>query len=93
MRQHKYEIVVIGCGIAGLSTGLRVAEEGLSVGILEKSPKKHRGGHTRYTESFRIPTEDIDVDAEFNVEDYSTADFYSDIMNVTEFRADEGLAA
>jgi len=92
MRRETHDLVVVGCGIAGLSAGVRATELGLSTAILEKSPEEHRGGHTRFTESFRIPTEDIDVDAEFNVEDYSTSDFYSDIMKVTEFRADEGLA-
>lgn len=92
MQQKEYDTVIIGCGIAGLAAGLRAAEAGLSVGILEKSPKKHRGGHTRFTESFRIPTADVDVDAEFNVEDYSTADFYSDIMEVTNYNADTDLA-
>jgi len=92
MRRETHDLVVVGCGIAGLSAGVRATELGLSTAVLEKSPEEHRGGHTRFTESFRIPTADIDVDAEFNVEDYSTADFYSDIMKVTEFRADEGLA-
>ncbi|MFC7233487.1 FAD-binding protein [Saliphagus sp. GCM10025308] len=78
--------------MAGLAAGLRATELGESVCILEKSPKKHRGGHTRFTESFRIPTADIDLDAEFNVEDYTSADFYSDIMNVTHYRADSDLA-
>ncbi|WP_096391270.1 FAD-dependent tricarballylate dehydrogenase TcuA [Halopenitus persicus] len=91
MNRHSFDIVVIGCGIAGLAAGLRAAELDRSVCLLEKSPKEHRGGHTRFTESFRIPTADVDVDASFNVEDYSTADFYSDIMQVTNYRADEDL--
>jgi len=78
--------------MSGLAAGLRATELSHSVGILEKSPKQHRGGHTRFTESFRIPTADINVDAEFNVEDYSTSKFYSDIMQVTNFRADPDLA-
>lgn len=89
MKQERHDIVIVGCGIAGLSAGLRGSELGKSVAILEKSPKEHRGGHTQFTESFRIPTADIDVDAEFNVEDYSTSDFFSDIMKVTNYRADE----
>lgn len=80
MKQIKHDLIVVGCGMSGLAAGLQATEMGYSVGILEKSPKNHRGGHTRFTESFRIPTADIDVDAEFNVEDYSTSDFYSDIM-------------
>jgi tricarballylate dehydrogenase len=92
MRRRTHDLVVVGCGIAGLCAGVRATELGFPVAVLEKAPEEHRGGHTRFTESFRIPTEDIDLDAEFNVEDYSTADFYSDIMKVTDFRADEALA-
>jgi len=92
MREHTHDVVVIGCGIAGLAAGLRLAERDIDVAILEKAPEENRGGHTQFTESFRIPTADIDLDAEFNVEDYSASDFYSDIMKVTNYRADEELA-
>jgi tricarballylate dehydrogenase len=92
MKEHSYDIVIIGCGMAGLAAGLRAAELGQHVALLEKSPKQHRGGHTRFTESFRIPTGEIDSDAEFNVEDYSTSDFYSDIMKITNNKADKELA-
>ncbi|MFB6159793.1 MAG: FAD-dependent tricarballylate dehydrogenase TcuA [Haloferacaceae archaeon] len=92
MREITHDIVVVGCGIAGLAAGLRATEQGHSVAILEKAPKKRRGGHTQFTESFRIPAADLDIDAEFNVEDYSTSDFYSDIMAVTHYQADEDLA-
>jgi tricarballylate dehydrogenase len=94
MKEIEQDIVVVGCGIAGLAAGVRALELGASATILEKAPKKHRGGHTQFTESFRIPTENIelDQDVEFNVEDYSTSDFYSDIMKVTNYRADPDLA-
>lgn len=78
--------------MAGLAAGLRATEEDYSVGILEKAPRERRGGHTRFTESFRIPTADINLEVDFNVEDYTAADFYSDIMNVTDYRADPKLA-
>ena len=94
MQEETYDIVIVGCGMAGLAAALRATELGKSVCVLEKSPKKHRGGHTRFTESFRIPTAEIDLDkdVEFNVEDYTSSDFYSDIMNVTNYRADPDLA-
>jgi len=92
MSIEQYDAVVVGCGIAGLAAGIRLAERDCSVVILEKSPKEHRGGHTRFTESFRIPTAEIDFDIEFNVEDYSAADFYSDLMKTTNYRADNDLA-
>ncbi|MDR9429915.1 MAG: FAD-dependent tricarballylate dehydrogenase TcuA [Natronomonas sp.] len=92
MNEERYDVVIVGCGVAGLTAGLRASELGASVCVLEKSPKKHRGGHTRFTESFRIPAADIDLDVEFNVPDYTSSDFYSDIMNVTDYRADPDLA-
>ncbi|WP_436348514.1 FAD-dependent tricarballylate dehydrogenase TcuA [Natronorubrum sp. FCH18a] len=92
MQRKEYDVVIVGCGIAGITAGLRAAEQDLSVALLEKAPKENRGGHTQFTESFRIPTADIDLDAEFNVEDYTAADFYSDIMKVTHYRADPDLA-
>ncbi len=94
MHEKTHDVVVIGCGIAGLSAGLRLAERNVDVAVLEKAPEENRGGHTQFTESFRIPTADIDLDddVEFNVEDYTASDFYSDIMKVTNYRADEELA-
>jgi len=92
MNRESYDIVIIGCGIAGLTAGLRATEMDRSVVLLEKAPEENRGGHTQFAESFRIPTADVDVDATFNVEDYSSGDFYSDIMKVTNFRADQELA-
>ena len=92
MSNREYDVIVVGCGIAGLSAGIRLAERDVSVAVLEKSPKEHRGGHTRFTESFRLPTADIDLDVEFNVEDYTAADFYSDLMKTTNYRADDDLA-
>ncbi|MFB6157377.1 MAG: FAD-dependent tricarballylate dehydrogenase TcuA [Haloferacaceae archaeon] len=94
MQRSTHDVVVVGCGMAGLAAGLRAAELGRSVAVLEKSPAERRGGHTRFAESFRVPTADVDVDvdAEFDVGDYTTADFYSDIATVTNYRTDEALA-
>jgi tricarballylate dehydrogenase len=54
----KTDIVVVGCGVAGLSAALSAAEKGAKVVLLERSDKKNRGGNSRYTESFfRMPNE------------------------------------
>lgn len=92
-RIDDYDIAVVGCGIAGLLAGMAAAERDASVVILEKAPKKLRGGQTQYSESFRIPTQDIDLDLDFHVPDYSTRDFYSDIMRITEGHADPDLVS
>lgn len=86
------DVVVVGCGMAGLAAALAAADAGVDVIVLEKAPEARRGGHTRYTESFRIPTADVHLDATFDVPDYTAADFYADLMAVTNFRADTELA-
>jgi tricarballylate dehydrogenase len=92
MDRHEYDVTVIGCGMAGLAAALRAAELGRSVAVLEKAPEKRRGGHTQFTESFRVPTADVELAGyEFNVE-YSASEFYRDIMTVTDYRADDDLA-
>lgn len=91
----EYDVVVIGCGIAGLSATNRAAELGLSVAMLEKAPEEHRGGHTRFSESFRVPSAETDLEQfgyEFATADYTADDFYDDIMSQTNERADPELA-
>ncbi|NEU58671.1 FAD-dependent tricarballylate dehydrogenase TcuA [Halorussus sp. MSC15.2] len=94
-RRESYDVVVIGCGMAGLAAGNRAARLGLDVAILEKSPEERRGGHTRFTESFRVPSADTDLTEygyEFDIPDYTVSEFYDDIMAQTNGRADEDLA-
>ncbi len=54
-----FDIIVIGCGIAGLSAAISAQQNGSKVAILERAPREERGGNTRYTESFwRMKSED-----------------------------------
>lgn len=90
-----YDVVIVGCGMAGLSAGVRAAELGRDVAILEKSPKEHRGGQTRFSESFRVPSADCDLSEhgyEFAVPDYTPEEFYDDIVAQTNGKADEDIA-
>ncbi len=90
--EYNYDVVVVGCGMAGLAAGLAAAENDADVAVLEKSPKEHRGGHTQFTESFRVPTAELDLDGyEFHIPDYSPSDYYQDFMRLSNARADEDL--
>ncbi|TYB44188.1 FAD-dependent oxidoreductase [Actinomadura chibensis] len=52
MRTHRYDVVVVGGGVAGLSAAVSAAENGARVAVLERSPEAETGGNTRYTEAF-----------------------------------------
>lgn len=48
----RFDVVVAGCGAAGLSAGVSAAEAGAKVAVLERAPIEERGGNSRYTEAF-----------------------------------------
>ncbi len=47
-----YDVVVVGCGIAGLSAAVSALEDGARIAILERAPIEDRGGNTRWTDAF-----------------------------------------
>ncbi|ALM83618.1 fumarate reductase [Bordetella sp. N] len=47
-----YDVVVVGCGVAGLSAAVAAAEAGGRVCVLERAPLEERGGNTRYTGAY-----------------------------------------
>lgn len=87
------DLAIVGCGMAGLAAAIEAADRDLDVLVLEKAPKKTRGGQTRYSESFRIPTGDIDLDLDFHIPDYTATDFQRDIMRLTNGHADPNLVS
>jgi len=48
---HEFDVLIVGCGVAGLSAALAAADAGAKVGVLERSTYEERGGNTRYTEA------------------------------------------
>ncbi len=93
----EFDVIVVGHGVSGLSAGLAAHEAGATPVILEKSPKEDRGGHTRFAGgAFRTPIEDPqqvedDLDLDASLERYTKNDFYSDLMDVSNNRADPDL--
>ena len=54
-----FDVVVVGCGIAGLSAAVAAMQAGARVAVLERAPKADRGGNTRWTDALlRMSSED-----------------------------------
>lgn len=49
MQAERFDVVVVGCGIAGLAAAVSAREAGASVAVLERAPVEERGGNTRHT--------------------------------------------
>ena len=52
MPDTSFQLVVAGCGVAGLSAAVAAAEAGARVAILERASREERGGQSRYTEAY-----------------------------------------
>lgn len=70
-KSEEYDLVVIGCGAAGLSAAISyskaASEQGrrARVAVLERADKENRGGATRWTGSWFRITEDRKLDPQF----------------------------
>jgi len=49
---HEFDVVVVGSGIAGLTSAISALENGARVAVVERSTPEESGGNTRYTEAF-----------------------------------------
>ncbi len=63
--EREHDVLVVGCGSAGLSAALAAAQEGADVGVLERSPKAVRGGNSRYTEAYLRLKSETEISDDF----------------------------
>jgi len=95
------DIIVVGGGNAGLVAAIEAKNAGVNVVIIEKSPKKVRGGNSRLSDAlFRIPadgTRDYELllkgaklpKEELIIEPYPKDDFYNKVMKLSNGLADK----
>jgi tricarballylate dehydrogenase len=85
---ERFDIVVVGAGIAGLSAALAAAEEGARAIVLEKAPPEQRGGNTRFADAqIRFPH----AADEYCDRTYTPEQFRDDLMRLSRGRANPEL--
>ncbi|GGE51437.1 tricarballylate dehydrogenase [Agaricicola taiwanensis] len=62
---HAFDVVIAGCGIAGLSAAVSAAQDGAKVAVLERATFEERGGNTRWTEAFMRMKNENEVSDDF----------------------------
>ena len=67
MKELEFDVVVAGCGIAGLTAAVSAAEKGARVAVLERAPMEERGGNTRYTEAYLRMKNEQEIADDFEV--------------------------
>jgi tricarballylate dehydrogenase len=63
--QDAFDLIVAGCGVAGLSAAVAAAEQGARVAVLERAPHSERGGQSRYTEAYLRMKSETEVTDDF----------------------------
>jgi tricarballylate dehydrogenase len=85
---HDVDVVVVGCGVAGLSAAMAALECGARVAVLERAPEVERGGNTRYTTAaIRMVSED-EVSPDFEEQFALNGGYHLDPELVAEAAAD-----
>ena len=59
------DLVVVGCGIAGLSAAVSALQRGLKVTLLERAHEEDFGGNSRWTEAYMRMKNDSEVADDF----------------------------
>ncbi|MGG5811110.1 FAD-binding protein [Falsiroseomonas sp. CW058] len=65
MADDVFDLVVAGCGVAGLSAAVSAAEAGGRVVVVERAPREERGGQSRYTEAYLRMKSESEVTDDF----------------------------
>ncbi len=65
MSERSFDVIVVGCGIAGLAAAVSARQAGARVAILERAPLQERGGNTRYTGAWMRMKSDSEISDDF----------------------------
>jgi tricarballylate dehydrogenase len=100
-----YDVVVVGCGNAGLSAALAAHQAGGRVLVLERAPIEQRGGNSMYTGgalkfAYESADDILEIVPDLSPEQlaitdfgtYTEDEFMADLGRLTEYRTDPDLA-
>jgi tricarballylate dehydrogenase len=83
-----FDVVVVGCGIAGLSAAATALQAGRRVAVIERSTKEERGGNTRWTEALLRVKSENEVSDDFESHFARNAGYYVDPKLIAETTRD-----
>jgi tricarballylate dehydrogenase len=100
MKNVNWDLLIVGGGNAGLVAAIEAKNAGAQVLLIEKAPKKARGGNSRLSGGlFRISADGNNdylpliegatlPKGKIDIEPYSKDDFYNKVIRLSEGRAD-----
>ncbi|HEY9280899.1 MAG TPA: FAD-dependent oxidoreductase, partial [Eoetvoesiella sp.] len=65
LNEKDADLIIVGCGIAGLSAAATAIQNGLSVTLLERATQEDYGGNTRWTEAYMRMKSESEVSDDF----------------------------
>jgi tricarballylate dehydrogenase len=85
---REFDVIVVGCGSAGLAAALAAQEKGARVCILERASKDEFGGNTRYTGAWMRMKSPAEVSDDFEEHFAANAGGYLDPTVIAETSRD-----
>ena len=85
---HDFDVVVVGCGVAGLSAAVSALECGVRVAVLERAPVDERGGNTRYTTAALRMASETEIAPDFEAQFAANGGYHLDPALVAETASD-----
>ena len=89
MNVNQYDVVVAGCGVAGLSAAVAAAESGCRVALVERATEEERGGQSRYTEAYLRMKSETEVSDDFETHIAENCTGYIDPVLLAETAGDQ----
>ena len=87
-KTQEFDVVVVGCGVAGLSAAVAALETGARVAVLERAPMEERGGNTRYTTAAIRMSSETEIAPDFEDMFAANSGYHLDPVMVAETAAD-----